>query len=172
MDGAEIPNKGIDRRQLLAGAVGLGAAALVIGNSAKSQEATGEEIFAKEPGTLEERKLLARQLVERMQSFPENEGTWSKKLQIGSADVAIDITRQDRDGSLIISINGNSDIGSIGPSFHIRDWDVTGEVSFAPLSMQGTKFEFEVTKEKQDPRHLDLARRLYKGILEAILAQF
>src|SRR3989344_9149923 len=127
---------------------------------------------SKEPGTLEERKLLARQLVERMQSFPENEGTWSKKLQIGSADVAIDITRQDRDGSLIISINGNSDIGSIGPSFHIRDWDVTGEVSFAPLSMQGTKFEFEVTKEKQDPRHLDLARRLYKGILEAILAQF
>ena len=83
MDGAEIPNKGIDRRQLLAGAVGLGAAALVIGNSAKSQEATGEEIFAKEPGTLEERKLLARQLVERMQSFPENEGTWSKKLRIG-----------------------------------------------------------------------------------------
>ena len=181
MDGSdkvpEIPKRGLNRRDVLVGA-GLGAAALVIGNSAEGQEATGEEIFAKEPGTLEERKLLAQQLVERMQSFPENEGTWSKKLRIGSVNVGVDVIRLDRDNSLNISIKGGPDAKTGGFSFDIRDWDITGEVSqartwsFSPLYMKGTKFEFEVTKEKRDPQQLDLARRLYKGIMEAILAQF
>ena len=165
-----MSKEGLNRRQFLAGTA-LSAAALAIGESAEAQEA-GEEIFAKEPGTLEERKLLAQQLVDHMQSFPEDQGTWSKRFQIGSADVVVDLIRQDGDGSLAISINGNDTITASGPAFYIRDWDITGEVGFARPSMQGTKYEFEITKEKRDPAQLDLARRLYKGIMEAILAQF
>ena len=183
MDGSdkmpEIPKGGLNRRQVLAGA-GLGAAALVIGNSAKGQEATGEEIFANEPGTLEERKLLAQKLVDYMMNFPQgvDSGVWFKRFRIGSVNVGVDIIRLDRDKSLNISIKGGPDARTGSFSFEIRDWDITGEVStartwsFSPLYMKGKNVEFEVTKEKRDPQQLDLARRLYKGIMEAILAQF